>query len=128
MSKLLVVDDAPFIIEIIRHILKNSAYEIIAEAHNGLEAIEMAKNLRPEIILMDLIMPHKSGIDAAKDILKLLPETKIIAFSTADQESMVMLALEAGCCDYVTKPFKAEQLLKTLEKAVDMKVPKQAKA
>ncbi len=124
MSKLLVVDDAPFIIEIIRHTLKNSAYEIIGEASNGLEAIEMATNLRPDIILMDIIMPHKSGIDATKDILKLLPQTKIVAFSTADQESMVMLALEAGCCDYINKPFKAEQLLKTLEKAMDMDVPR----
>jgi two-component system chemotaxis response regulator CheY len=124
MTKLLVVDDAPFIIEIIRHILKNTSYEIIGEAANGVEAIEMATNLRPDIILMDIIMPHKSGIDAAKDILKLLPNTKIIAFSTADHESMVMLALEAGCCDYVNKPFKAELLLKTLEKALDMNVPK----
>ena len=120
----MVVDDAPFILEIIRHTLKNTSYEIIGEAISGVEAIEMALNIRPDIILMDLIMPHKSGIDAAKEILKLLPHTKIIAFSTADQESMVMLALEAGCCDYIVKPFKAEQLLKTLDKACDMDAAK----
>ena len=124
MTKLMVVDDAPFILEIIRHTLKNTSYEIIGEAISGVEAIEMALNIRPDIILMDLIMPHKSGIDAAKEILKLLPHTKIIAFSTADQESMVMLALEAGCCDYIVKPFKAEQLLKTLDKACDMDAAK----
>ncbi len=120
----MVVDDAPFILEIIRHTLKNSSYEIIGEAISGSEAVELAFNIRPEIILMDIIMPHKSGIDAAKEILKVLPNTKIIAFSTADQESMVMLALEAGCCDYLVKPFKADQLLRTLDKACDMDVAK----
>lgn len=120
----MVVDDAPFILEIIRHTLKNTSYEIIGEATNGNEAIELAQNIRPDIILMDIIMPHKSGIDATKEILKQLPNTKIIAFSTADQESMVMLALEAGCCDYIVKPFKAEQLLKTLDKASDMDIAK----
>ena len=120
----MVVDDAPFILEIIRHTLKNTAYQIIGEASNGAEAIELAQNIRPDIILMDIIMPHKSGIDAAKEILKSLPNTKIIAFSTADQESMVMLALEAGCCDYIVKPFKSEQLLKTLDKASDMDIAK----
>ncbi len=120
----MVVDDAPFILEIIRHTLKNTSYEIIGEAVSGTEAVELAQNIRPDIILMDLIMPHKSGIDATKEILKVLPNTKIIAFSTADQESMVMLALEAGCCDYIVKPFKADQLLKTLDKASDMDVAK----
>lgn len=120
----MVVDDAPFILEIIRHTLKNTSYQIVGEASNGNEAVEMAFNFRPDIILMDIIMPHKSGIDATKEILKKLPNTKIIAFSTADQESMVMLALEAGCCDYVVKPFKAEQLLKTLDRASDMDVAK----
>ncbi len=120
----MVVDDAPFILEIIRHTLKNTNYQIIGEALSGVEAVELALNIRPEVILMDIIMPQKSGIDAAKEILKSLPNTKIIAFSTADQESMVMLALEAGCCDYIVKPFKAEQLLKTLDKACDMDVAK----
>lgn len=124
MTKLMVVDDAPFILEIIRHTLKNTNYQIIGEALSGVEAVELALNIRPEVILMDIIMPQKSGIDAAKEILKSLPNTKIIAFSTADQESMVMLALEAGCCDYIVKPFKAEQLLKTLDKACDMDVAK----
>ena len=124
MTKLMVVDDAPFILEIIRHTLKNTNYQIIGEALSGVEAVELALNIRPEVILMDIIMPQKSGIDAAKEILKNLPNTKIIAFSTADQESMVMLALEAGCCDYIVKPFKAEQLLKTLDKACDMDVAK----
>ena len=124
MTKLMVADDAPFILEIIRHTLKGTSYEIIGEAASGTEAVELAQNIRPDIILMDLIMPHKSGIDAAKEILKVLPNTKIIAFSTADQESMVMLALEAGCCDYIVKPFNADQLLKALDKTSDMEVAK----
>ena len=63
---------------------------------------------------MDIIMPRKSGIEATREILAILPETRVIAFSTADQETMVMRALEAGCCSFLVKPFKGEELLRAI--------------
>ena len=116
--KLVIVDDAPFIREVVRHIVDSSGIEVIGEAQDGQEAIELVLSLRPDVVLMDLVMPRKSGIDATKEIIAAHPEIKVIACSTLDQESMVMKALDAGCCHYVTKPFKKEELIATIKSAV----------
>lgn len=117
--KLVIVDDAPFIREVLRHIFDGSNVEVVGEAHDGEEAIEVARIYRPDVILMDIVMPRKSGIDATVEILKDFPNIKIIACSTVDQNSMVMRALEAGCCNYIVKPFKAEDVLKAVRTAGD---------
>lgn len=116
MSKLVVADDAPFIIEIVKQILKNTEYEVVSEASNGREALAACLKYQPEIVLMDIIMPYMSGIEATKAILQELPETKVIAFSTVDQESLVLQAMSAGCCNYLVKPFTAQDLLGALKK------------
>ncbi|MCM2282089.1 MAG: response regulator, partial [Bdellovibrionaceae bacterium] len=73
---------------------------------------------RPDVILMDIIMPKKSGIEATKEILEQLPSTRIIAFSTADQETMAMRAMEAGCCSFMEKPFKGEELVRAIQESL----------
>lgn len=115
MISLIVADDAPFIREIVRHVAEKNGIHLAGEAVNGDEAVELARRHRPNVILMDIIMPGKSGIAAAREILEDLPSAKIIAFSTADQEVMVMQALEAGCCSFLVKPFKAEELVKAIK-------------
>lgn len=115
MIRLIVADDAPFIREIVKHVAEKSGITVVGEAIDGKDAVELALKLRPDVVLMDIIMPNKSGIEATKDILAQLPETKIIACSTVDQELMVMRALEAGCCSYLTKPFKGEDLVRMIQ-------------
>ncbi len=115
--RLLVADDAPFIREIVRHVAEKNGIELVGEAADGAEAVTLAQTLKPDVILMDIIMPKMSGIEATKAILESLPSTKIIAFSTTDQETVVIRALEAGCVSFVVKPFKAEELLAVIRKA-----------
>lgn len=115
--KLVIVDDAPFIREILKAVFQNTEIEVIAEARDGQEAVEVVTKAKPDVVLMDIVMPLKSGIDATIEILKVLPKTRVIACSTVDQNMMVMRALEAGCCDYLVKPFKAEDVLKVVRKA-----------
>lgn len=116
--KLVIVDDAPFIREILKAIFQNTEIDVIAEARDGQEAVDVITKAKPDVVLMDIVMPLKSGIDATQEILKVLPKTRVIACSTVDQNMMVMRALEAGCCDYLVKPFKAEDVLKIVRKAV----------
>lgn len=115
--KLVIVDDAPFIREVLRHIFEPTEIEVVGEAQDGEEAVYVVNNLLPQVVLMDIVMPKKSGIDATVEILKDHPGMKIIACSTVDQNSMVMRALEAGCCNYITKPFKADEVLKAVRTA-----------
>lgn len=119
MIRLIVADDAPFIREIVRHVAESNAIDLVGEARDGNEAVALAKELKPDVVLLDIIMPNKSGIEAAKEISAFDPKIKIIAFSTADQETLVMRALEAGCCSYLVKPFKAEELVKAVRGSVE---------
>ena len=115
--KLVIVDDAPFIREVLRHIFVGTEVEVVGEAQDGLEAVETVRSLRPQVVIMDIVIPSKSGIDAPLEIMKDLPNTRVIACSTVDQNAMVLRALDAGACNYLTKPFKAEEVLKAVRTA-----------
>lgn len=115
--KLVIVDDAPFIREAVRNILRGTDIELIAEAVDGEEAVFIANRMKPEVILMDMVLPKKNGIEATREILDKNPNVKIIACSTESQENMLLQALEAGCCNFIAKPFKSEDLIKVIRSA-----------
>jgi DNA-binding NarL/FixJ family response regulator len=121
MIRLLVVDDAPFIREIVRHIVepqdRGFDIRIIGEASDGHEAVSLAFLHQPDVILMDLVLPKLNGIEATQKILAKLPLVKIIAFSTVDHEMMALKAIEAGCCSFLMKPFKAESLIEIITRS-----------
>lgn len=108
---LLIVDDAPFIREVIKDLAKKNNLLVIGEAENGEEAVRMAQELRPDVILMDIVMPIVSGVEATKRIMQEWPEAKVIALSTLDQELLVQKALQVGCKEFITKPFKSKDLI-----------------
>lgn len=109
--KLVIVDDAPFIREVLRHIFSETEIEVVGEAQDGEQAVAAVKALQPQVVLMDIVMPKMSGIEATVEILKEFPAIQIVACSTLDQNGMVMRALEAGCCNYISKPFKSDEVL-----------------
>lgn len=113
--QLMIVDDAPFIREVVKQIAVSEGINVVGEAENGLEAVELAFQLKPEVILMDMVMPKKNGVQATKEILEKLPQTKIIACSTVDDNDMMMKAIEAGCCHYLPKPFEKSEILNTIQ-------------
>ena len=98
MNKLnvLIVDDAPFIRDILKHILVRSGHVVIGEAEDGVQAVAMALEKKPDLVIMDIVMPNMTGVQATKEILAKLPKTKVIACSTLDQDNMLMKVMEAG--------------------------------
>lgn len=122
MIKLLVVDDAPFVREIVRHALRATTIEIVAEAEDGQEAVELALRLKPDVILMDIVLPLKNGIDAAKEIISKMANQKIVAFSTNDTDSIVLKTLEAGCVSFLPKPFHRDELIAAIVQAAGKKL------
>lgn len=110
--KILLVDDEPDILEIIGYNLSSEGYQIIT-AENGEEAIKKAKKERPQLIILDLMMPEMDGIEACEQIRK-IPELSqtIITFLTARGEDYSQMAgFEAGADDYITKPIKPKVLI-----------------
>ena len=104
-----------------KSLIESREIEVVGEAVDGVEAVQKALDLKPDAIFIDMVMPNKNGIDATKEILAELPETKIIAFSTLDDEFMKEKAFAAGCSDYIIKPFNRNDLLSSLEKVLDIK-------
>ncbi len=119
--KLVIVDDAPFIREIIRNIFLNTDINVVGEASDGAEAFDIVSSTKPDVVLMDIVMPIMSGIDATRKILNQFPQIKVIACTTIDQEEMILKALDAGCCNFVSKPFTAQTLINSVYEARDKK-------
>ncbi len=111
----LIVDDIKFVRDTLREILTQAHYQVVAEAKNGQEAFEMYFRHRPDLVTMDMVMPEMSGIEATRKILKRDKDAKIVIVSAMEQENFVMDAINAGARDYIVKPFRPEDILKTFD-------------
>ncbi|RUS46769.1 response regulator [Cohnella sp. AR92] len=118
MARILIADDAPVMRELLSSLLIRGGHEIVAEAGNGLQAVELYVRHRPELLTMDISMPVMDGITAIKQIREVNPEAKIIIFSALGQQSMIAEAIRAGAWDFVTKPFYEGRVLDVVSKAL----------
>jgi two-component system chemotaxis response regulator CheY len=116
--RVLIADDAAFMREMLRDILTEGGFEVVGEAEDGEEALARYSELTPDLVTLDIVMPRKSGIDALKELMAEHPTACVVMCSALGQEALVMEALEAGARDYVVKPFKPDQVLAAVNKAV----------
>ncbi len=114
MSSVLIVDDAAFMRLAIRKMLEKNGIEVVGEAENGKQAIEVYNELKPDLVTMDITMPEVSGLDALKAIMKLDPKAKIIMITAMGQEAMVKEAVMNGAKGFIVKPFNEEHILQTI--------------
>lgn len=122
-KRVLIVDDAVFMRDMIKDIFSGGDYEIVGEAVHGVEAVDKYKDLKPDLVTMDIVMPFKSGIEATKEILAHDPKACIVMCSALGQESLVMEAIEAGAADFIVKPFKADDVLAVVQKVISAREP-----
>jgi len=113
-TKVLIADDMSFFRDAIRDALTSGGFEVVAEARNGQEAIEFAKELKPEIVILDIVMPVKNGLEAAGEISLLPHAPKIVICSSLDDDNIIKEAEEFGADAYITKPFTNAEALKTV--------------
>ena len=118
-GRVLIADDASFMRQMIREIIEPEGYEVVGEATNGIEAVELFKDLQPDLVTMDIVMPKRSGIDAVKAILEAHPTACVVMCSALGQETLVMEALQAGAKDFIVKPFKPDSVIATLAKTLE---------
>lgn len=114
--RILIVDDALFMRGVLREIMEKNGYTVVGEAENGIEAIERYKELKPDIVTMDITMPDMTGMAAVKAIREFDGDAKIIMCSAMGQNTMVMEAMRNGAMDFIIKPFQASTVLEALRR------------
>ncbi|WP_020615275.1 response regulator [Paenibacillus daejeonensis] len=117
-NRILIVDDAAFMRMMIRDILSKNGYEVVGEAQDGAQAVEKYKELKPDLITMDITMPEMDGISALKEIKKMDGNAKVIMCSAMGQQAMVIDAIQAGAKDFIVKPFQADRVIEAIKKTL----------
>lgn len=115
-KRVLIVDDAAFMRMLLKDIITKAGYEVVGEAANGVEAVEKYKELKPDVVTMDITMPEMNGIEAIKKIREFAPDAKIIVCSAMGQQAMVIEAIQAGAKDFIVKPFQHTRVVEALQK------------
>lgn len=119
MATLLIVDDSAIMRKNLQTLLSDAGHQVIGEASNGFEAIEVYERLRPELVTMDITMPGLDGVRAVQQIMARFPEARIIMVSAEHQKSLVYEALKSGARHYLTKPLRLVQLRDVLAQVLD---------
>ncbi len=117
-KKILLVDDAAFMRMLIKNTLTQNGYTNIHEAADGEIAVSVYEAEKPDLVIMDITMPNKSGIEALKDIKAMDSGAKVVMCSAMGQEAMVVEAIKLGALDFIVKPFKPDRILQTVSKII----------
>ena len=114
MAKILTVDDSAFMRGIIKTTLRNAGYSEIYEAADGLQAIKIYQQLKPDLVMMDITMPNVNGLNTLRAIRTADAGANVVMCTAMGQERMVMEAVRYGAKDFIVKPFKTERVLKVV--------------
>lgn len=117
--KVFIVDDSGYMRQIIRKHLEKKGFEIVAEASDGLEAVEQYNDYKPDLVTMDISMKKMSGIEATKKIKELDPNAKIIVVSALGEAKFIKEAITAGATDFIIKPFAEDRLISSIMNALN---------
>ena len=115
--RVMLVDDHPVMLRGLREILQDSGgFEVVAQAADGEEAVARAEETRPDVIVMDVMMPNKDGVEACRDILDLLPGTKVLMLTASSEDDAVVEAIAAGATGFVHKYTGGDDLVDAIRR------------
>ncbi|MFE2878557.1 response regulator [Streptomyces roseus] len=112
MIRVLIADDQPLVRRGLALILApDPAFEVVGEAEDGARAVALARELRPDVVVMDIRMPVLDGVQATEELARTLPESRVLALSTFDMDEYVVAALRAGAYGFLPKDISPEELI-----------------
>ncbi len=115
---ILIVDDAAFMRAMLKRILKAAGYEIVGEAVNGREAVQLYEELNPDLVTLDMVMPEMGGMEALQAIRGGDHEAKVVIVSAVDQRENLLEAIRSGATEYIVKPFDESRVMKAVRRAL----------
>ncbi|GAA4350086.1 response regulator [Hymenobacter saemangeumensis] len=125
-KRILIVDDSFYMRTMLKNMLSDAGYEVVGEAANGEQALEMAASTSPDLITLDVILPDNTGLDVLKSLRQLKPDSKVVMCSAVGQEVIVNEAIENGALAYIVKPFSEEKVLEIVGAALQNDTTEQA--
>ena len=117
-KRILIVDDSFYMRTMLKNMLTDAGYEVVGEAANGQQALEMAAETKPDLITLDVILPDNTGLDVLKGLRQQSPDSKVVMCSAVGQEAIVNEAIENGALAYIVKPFSEEKVLEIVGSAL----------
>ena len=117
-KRILIVDDSFYMRTMLKNMLTDAGYDVVGEAANGAQALEMAVATTPDLITLDVILPDNTGLDVLKGIRQQQPDAKVVMCSAVGQETIVTEAMENGALAYIVKPFSEERVLEIVGNAL----------
>ena len=117
VKRVLIADDTEVMRMMIRMALESAGFSIVGEALDGAQAVAMYHELRPDVVTLDITMPHKDGIEACCEILAADPQARIVMVTALGHEDRIRAAVRAGARDFIVKPFEPERIIKAVKKA-----------
>ena len=118
MANILVVDDAAFMRMMVKDILTKGGYNVVGEAENGKVAVEKYKELKPDLVTLDITMPEMDGLEALKAIKAEDANATVIMCSAMGQQAMVIESIQSGAKDFIVKPFDKDRVLEAVKKVI----------
>ena len=116
----MIVDDHSIMRDGLQEVLERSCgFKVVGQARDGVEAVDVAQSLRPDVVIMDVMMPKKNGIDACREIMDAMPETRVLVLTASTNENTVVEAIAAGATGYLQKFAGKDRLLTTIRDVVD---------
>ena len=123
MARILLIDDAEYANDLMQLILEAGGHEVAGTARDGYEGIEKYKQLNPDLVILDVIMPRMGGLECLRGIRDIDPEAKILVVSGDGQEEHVKWLIVGGAQGYITKPYKKEVVLSEIRTILGNKRP-----
>ncbi len=117
-KRILIVDDSFYMRTMLKNMLTDAGYEVVGEAANGQQALEMAATTNPDLITLDVILPDNTGLDVLRGLRQQAPTAKVVMCSAVGQEVIVNEAIENGALAYIVKPFSEERVLEIVGSAL----------
>ena len=119
-TRVMIVDDHSIMRDGLQEMLERSCgFEVVGQARDGVEAVDVAQGLQPDVVIMDVMMPLKNGIDACREIMDAVPETRVLVLTASTNEDTVIKAIAAGATGYLQKFSGKKKLLATIRDVVD---------
>ena len=118
MARILIIDDASFMRGSLEFILKTAGHEIVGLGKDGAEAVRLCRELKPDLMTMDILMKGTDGLSALKTIKEQYPAVKVVMVTALGQEKKEEEARRLGAADYIRKPFKQSDIVETIEKVL----------